>query len=426
MKTTKAVCGIDAITRSVVGSVSATCILPLLLLLAVPAQDYLCRTNNGAITIFKYIGSGGAVDIPSEIDGLPVTSIEDAFYNDTSLTSVTIPGSVTNIIDEAFYDCTGLTNVTIGDGVISIAIAAFGECSGLTSLAIPASVTNIADEAFFGCVSLTAITVAGSNPAYMSEGGVLFDIGQTTLIACPPGQTGSYAIPDSVTRLSAGAFWSCFGLTNVTIPAGVMDIGSNVFCECTGLASITLPDEVTNIDSWAFRGCTNLATVTIPDSVATIGPDAFADCSSLTNVTVGGSVASIQSYAFGNNRSLKGAYFKGNAPVADTSTFLSDSEATAYYLPGTTGWGATFGGLPTVLWNPQVQTSGASFGARTDHFGFNITGGSNLVVVVEACTNLAHPTWSRLQTNTLSGASLYFSDPQWTHYGSRFYRLTMP
>jgi hypothetical protein len=54
---------------------------------------------------------------------------------------------------------------------------------------------------------------------------------------------------------------------------------------------------------------------------------------------------------------------------------MSDIEATAYYLPGTTGWGATFGGLPTVLWNPRVQTSDASFGARTDHFGFNITGG---------------------------------------------------
>src|SRR5208283_5025467 len=98
--------------------------------------------------------------------------------------------------------------------------------------------------------------------------------------------------------------------------------------------------------------------------VATIGPCAFQGCTSLTNVTVGSGVVSIQSCAFGNTMRLKGAYFKGNAPAADSSTFLSDSKATAYYLPGTAGWGATFGGLPTALWNAQAQAGGSGFGVR--------------------------------------------------------------
>jgi hypothetical protein len=79
-----------------------------------------------------------------------------------------------------------------------------------------------------------------------------------------------------------------------------------------------------------------------------------------------------------------------------------------------------------LLWNPQVQTSDPNFGVRTNQFGFNITGTSDLVVVVEASTNLANPTWYPLATNTLTGDSFYFSDPQWTHYPGRFYRLRWP
>jgi hypothetical protein len=106
--------------------------------------------------------------------------------------------------------------------------------------------------------------------------------------------------------------------------------------------------------------------------------------------------------------------------------FDGDINATVYYLLGTTGWGPTLGGRPTVLWNPQVPTSDASFGVRTNGFGFTITGSSNLVIVVEVCVNLAHPIWSPVGTNTLTGGSSYFSDPKWTNYPGRFYRLRSP
>jgi hypothetical protein len=89
---------------------------------AVQAQDYTFTINNGAITIRSYTGSGGAVVIPDTINGYPVTTIGYAafsgpmFYGCQSLTSVTIPDSVTNIVDYAFYLCTNLTSVTIGNG----------------------------------------------------------------------------------------------------------------------------------------------------------------------------------------------------------------------------------------------------------------------------------------------------------------------
>ena len=71
----------------------------------------------------------------------------------------------------------------------------------------------------------------------------------------------------------------------------------------------------------------------------------------------------------------------------------------------------------------QMQIRSGSPGVRTNQFGFDITGTSNIVVVVEANTNLTNPTWSPLRTNTLTDGSSYFSDPQWTNHPSRFYRL---
>jgi hypothetical protein len=73
-----------------------------------------------------------------------------------------------------------------------------------------------------------------------------------------------------------------------------------------------------------------------------------------------------------------------------------------------------------------VQTSDASFGVQANQFGFTITGISGLVVVVEACTNLVNPAWSPVGTKTLTGGSSYFSDPQWTNYPTRLYRLRSP
>jgi hypothetical protein len=79
-----------------------------------------------------------------------------------------------------------------------------------------------------------------------------------------------------------------------------------------------------------------------------------------------------------------------------------------------------------MLWNPQVQTTDASFGVRTNRFGFSITGTTNIPIVVEASTNLASAGWTALQTCTLINGSIYFSDPQWTNYPARFYRLRSP
>jgi hypothetical protein len=158
--------------------------------------------------------------------------------------------------------------------------------------------------------------------------------------------------------------------------------------------------------------------------------NAFANVYRLTSVTIPGSVTNIGSYAFENCSSLTSVHFTGNAPspTTDPTVFFGDA-ATVYYLPGTTGWGARFDIRPTAPWflpNPQILNHSASFGVQPGGFGFTISWATNVSVVVEAATNLANPVWLPVSTNTLTGGTNYFSDPQWTNYPGRFYRLRSP
>ena len=176
----------------------------------------------------------------------------------------------------------------------------------------------------------------------------------------------------------------------------------------------------------------NVPSMTNGYAVTIIGSGAFANFHSLTTVTFPGSITNLGNGTFAECNNLTGVYFQGNAPsLGGFDVFFQDPKAVVYYLPRTSGWGRTLSGYPAVPWNPQAQTSDSSFGVQTNQFGFNITGSSNLVIVVEACTNLASPVWSPVSTNTLNtylgtNGTSYFSDPQWTTYPWHFYRLRSP
>lgn len=373
------------------------CLLGALLVLwpAVVRAQFTCITNaDNTITITGYTGSNGVVIIPDTIDTFPVVSIADwAFYNSTNVTTVMISSNVFNIGNYTFYDCTGLANVTIPDSVTNIGISAFAGCLSLTHMSIPGSITSISDSIFQNCTSLASVSV-----------------------------------PDSVAEIRGAAFENCYSLAGVTIPNGVTNLGASAFEWCTSLTNITVPNGVTTIDVWTFDHCRHLSSVTIPNSATNIGAWAFEDCTSLTNITIPNRVIDIGIYAFYSCDNLKGVFFSGNAPSGDSSIFQGDTNAViAYYLWGTAGW-STFAsqtGVPVVLWNPQAQTGDGGFGVGTNGFGFNIAGTTNIPIVVEAASNLVGP-WTTAQSCTLTNGLIFFSDPQWTNYHSRFYRIRSP
>jgi hypothetical protein len=352
-----------------------------------------------------------------------VTSLGRGAFAFSGLAKVTIPASVASIGDQAFYFCWHLTNVTIANGVTSIGTEAFWDCTSLASIVVPTSVTSMGSDAFESCSSLTSITVDPLNPVYSSMDGVLFDKSRTTLIDYPPAKSGAYAVPNGVARLADMAFEYCSGLTSVTIAASVTNLGSGTFYACNNLTSVTILGSVTSIGYEDFFACSSLATIALPKTLTSIGPNAFEACPGLVSITLPAGVTNIGDEAF--YQSHTSIYFQGNAPSIGSSTFALGG-GTIYYLPGTTGWGPTFGGLPAVLWNPQAQTGDPSFGVRSNRFGFNIVGSSNLVIVVEASADLAQAAWLPVGTNILTGGSSYFSDPQWSNYPSRFYRLRSP
>jgi hypothetical protein len=352
----------------------------ILLLLAVPnlahAQDFTYTTNDGAIAITGYTGPGGALSIPPTITGLPVTTIgPSAFSGCVSLTSLTFPNTITNIGSNAFRFCTSVASV-----------------------ALPNSVRTIGDWAFYGQFSLPSVIM-----------------------------------PDSVTAMGAGAFSFCTALTNVTISRRLTTLQPWAFSECDSLANITIPDSVTSMGSGAFYLCINLTTVTIPSSVTFIGPSAFNSCYSLSSLTLPHSLTEIGTYAFGECSSLSNLCFQGNAPRLGADVLWHSPSVIVCYRPGTIGWSSTFAGRPTAPWylpNPTILNFGPDFGLQAKRFGFRISWATNASVPIDACTNLAAPTWAPVATNTIAMGSdpltdgwSYFSDPDWTNHPARFYRV---
>ena len=376
------------LTRAILAAV-------LFIAAALPSQalqsgDFTYTYQSIGIVITGYTGTGGVVTIPSWINMYPsdpygwgwyrVVGIgENAFQGKTTITSVTIPDSVAFIESQAFGSCSGLTSVTIPSSVTYIGQEAFYLCTSLTSVVIPNRVTSIGQAVFYGCYRLTSVTIPNSVTsigyyAFSSSGltsvtisNSVTNIGDFAFDGC--GMT-SVTIPNSVTSIGSNAFSGCSRLTSLTIDSGVTSIGRAAFERCRGLTSVTIPNSVTSIGSYAFSQCTGLTSVTIDSGVTSIGEAAFERCTSLTSVaipnsvtsigggafnssygltsmTIPSSVTSIGYYAFGGCGGLTSVYFQGNAPSVGSNSFTS-APATVYYRAGTTGWGTSFSGRPTV------------------------------------------------------------------------------
>jgi len=75
--------------------------------------------NSNSATILAYSGSNSTVTIPATLGGRPVTSIcDNAFTNQSGITTVIIPNTVTNLGNSVFSGCNNLTSISIPDSVM--------------------------------------------------------------------------------------------------------------------------------------------------------------------------------------------------------------------------------------------------------------------------------------------------------------------
>ena len=255
--------------------------------------------NETTGTITGYDGTDTVVVIPSKINGITVETIGHFAFQDSAVTSVTIPASVTEIGSNAFAGCTNLTSVNYE-----------GDWSNLTIQSGNPAVQDAANAPLFDfefTPDNTAVIVinykyngAAADVTIPSryQGKPVTTIGHAAFFNSA---ATSVTIPDSVTSISDSAFVNCPRLTNISIPNSVTYIGFSAFNSCTSLKSITLPSSLSTIQSYAFCNCGNLETIRIPVSVTSIGNNAFADCPSLMTVTYPGSKTQWDDITKGSN-----------------------------------------------------------------------------------------------------------------------------
>ena len=214
-------------------------------------REFDRRTVNGEILLLAYLGRESLVDIPTQMDGLPVTQIAA----------------------RAFLDCGTVTSVRIPDGVRSIGVDAFRRCNRLQSALLPDGVEAVESGAFLSCPSLRIFRFPQ----------LLRTVGTSSFSGSG---LESVVLPPLLASVGDAAFADCTHLTNVVIPSSVVSIGAQAFSSCNGIVSITLGNGLVTLGDLAFYSAGPIETIMLPKSLKSYGRGAFSRCGYLQWIDV--------------------------------------------------------------------------------------------------------------------------------------------
>lgn len=316
-----------------------------------------------------YIDGGykGDITIASEVKTeyggtYPVTFIDNgAFYEDTLLTSVTIPSSVKLIEEKAFYGCKALTTLNLSGGIVKVKSQAFIGSAWFD---------NQPDGVVY--VDKVAYKYKGTAPV-----GTKIDLAEGTR------------------SISVMAFYDCAGIVRVTMPDALTEIDEYAFYDCIGLTSVAIPSGVKSINDATFLGCTSLATVSLPDSLDYIGKEAFSGCTSLTSLDVPDGVTGIGEMAFFGCTALKSAKLSDGMTSIEYGTFQECSALEQVVLPRnlTSIFEGAFNGtaLKSIIIPPSVTTLGSAFLYCTSLTSAEVSGSVKIITrdAFRGCTALS-------------------------------------
>lgn len=246
------------------------------------------------------------------------------FYNKSTLTSVTIGNSVTNIGNDTFYKCSSLTSIEIPNSVTSIGERAFNNCSKLSEVTIGEGVTSISKEAFTSCPKLSTIYCKALIPpsiyyevSYYGSETCVFSKNTNMKIYVPKSSYSTYRNYTSYKNdETSPQNWSVYqsyilsydyGYVPEPLPTSEENkiyytttdnkpitlyrqesINAQILSNTyeNGVGVITCNEDITEIEYFAFRDCKNLETITFPSTITRYGQYVIYNCSSLKYIYI--------------------------------------------------------------------------------------------------------------------------------------------
>ena len=418
---------------------------------------YTFDTPNARATVTYTGGYGSAtttytgdIVIPSsftyEAVEYTVVAIDNyAFYNGTSVSSVSIPSTVTSIGNSAFLGCAGISSITIPGNVTSIGSNAFKNCTGLTSVTFNANNIETAPSGssaiFYGCSCTNPCTLTiGSGvtniPANMFSGLSNVNVINFNATSCADFTNSTYTnamptiasgctlnIGNNVTRIPAHAFRGKSNLTSINMGNSVETIGEYAFYGCinTGLTDeITLPEtlttigqyafyncyypsfywpsNITSIGTYAFYYCKHLSTAIINDAITEIPASTFQGCIGLTTLTIGTGVKTIGNSAFSGCVGLTNITLNATLTTVPTgSSYYAFKNCNCTNVCTLTiGTGVT--SIPNYTFSGLLNVGTINFNATNCE---NLTSALNLSVPEDGCNLSIGDNVTRIPANLL-------------------------
>ena len=216
--------------------------------------------NGNGYALAAYSGTDVNVIIPNSYEGLPVTEIyTNAFYQNPTVKSITVPGTITEITSYTFSGCVALETVSFQDGVTTLGQSIFSGCVNLTEINLPQTIASIAPFTFMDYAALVNINLNHDNPYYHLSNNCLIETASRTLmVTCSNSMIPS---DGSVTKIAPYAFYNREWLTSIELPDSIVSIGDHAFVDCYNLKEIIVGSGVTETSGMPFDRCQQLETV---------------------------------------------------------------------------------------------------------------------------------------------------------------------
>lgn len=234
--------------------------------------------GNGIYPVDKYGVPIGDVIIPEGVVYMGNSSYVP-FKNNSQVTSISCPSTLTNISQYACNGASNLVSISGIENVTVIDVSAFSKCYNL-EIALPSGLKTLSQSAFSNCFKISSLRI----PALTNWGTLTFQ-------NCTSLSSVSFAETFALTTIPASTFDGCTSLKNITLPTSINKIDSNAFSN-SGIENIVIHNGITRLGNSVFYGCTSLSEITLPNTISSINAtngsryNTFSDCTALTTVNL--------------------------------------------------------------------------------------------------------------------------------------------